>query len=618
MYKKIKIIIIGSCFVLNGLYLQARDNDSLIAGSLFAVTAIGMTMKSSYQQVLTEKQKNNRDNLESLNIHFKDLQNQRQNERLHAAKQQALAIEKQRSIDALTRRSAEQQRAAQQLQQAPMNSASQAAAVQVSPSTAQFTLQDKNPFYDFSDPLFTDLHNNPNLGFNQKNGKTFLDSALDTTKDDFKVGAQSRQKIIEQWTIQPNYQDNYWKKCIQPKKPKTIVIVYVHGTYSQQLRDTSLESMATEHESQITTFAQQLALAEQANVKIIYFKWSGGALLSDRQTAGKDLASILSNSPADQLITLSHSHGGNVVFHAADNLKLHEKTIHQAVLLGCPALDQGLNPHNNNIGNIVNIYGDADFVGSVGSLANTVNLLQKNSPITTSLRKIMDNAVNIKLKIQGDDLQHRETVPRGIENLPTIFRLLNGEYAHCHEVIVNIHDKNHNRSPFPDYEIMGCLDDNYHHPHSEISNFNATKFAQKYKKSIHATSSIYDKYNKEWAPHSKLGFVGTWCASAMSTLEHNPIESSLKSQINNITAEPDTAKKILLLEQVRINLFKMDHIDPLTIEITLKRDKNYNQLKLQLEDLASKDLSIQHRVEELRKTAIKTVAANNGWFSNIF
>lgn len=618
MYKKIKIII-GLCFVFNNLNVQTRDNDSLIAGSLFAVTAIGMTMRASYQQVMTEKQKKNRDNLESLNIHFKDLQNQRQNERSHAAKQQALAIEKQRTIDAITRRSAEQRRAAQQLQQAPMNSASQAAAAQVSPSTAQFTLQDKKTFYDFSDSLFTDLHNNPNLGFNQKNGKTFLDSALHTTKDDFKVGAQSRQKIIEQWTIQPNYQDNYWKKFIQPKKPKTIVIVYVHGTYSQQLRDTSLESMATEHESQITILAQQLALTEQATVKVVYFQWSGGPLLSDRQTAGRDLASILSNCPADQLITLSHSHGGNVVFHAADNLKLHEKTIHQAVLLGCPALDQGIKPHDNNINNIVNIYGDADFVGSVGSLANTLNVTQRNSSATTtSLRKIMDNAVNIKLKIQGDDLQHRETVPHGIQNLPIIMRLLNGEYAHCHEVIVNVHDKNHNRSPFPDYEIMGSLDDNYHHPYSEISNFNATKFAQKYKKSIHATSSICDKYNKEWAPHSKLGFVGTWCASAMSTLENDPIESSLKSQINNITAEPDTAKKILLLEQVRINLFKMNHIDPLTIEITLKRDKNYNQLKLQLEDLASKDLSIQHQVEELRKTAIKTVAAEKGWFSNIF
>ena len=471
----------------------------------------------------------------------------------------------------------------------PVTASSSAQIEQLSSTTIAYTAIKKNSvsFPDFSDPIFAQLKQNPHLGYNRKSKTlTFLDSALDLSEEKIteRASTESLNRIIQQDTFKPNNNHDYWQKKEIQSPVKTISIFYVPGSYNARIHG-SHQQATLENQQEMTLFAQKVALAENAIVKVIYFQWDGQINEQKRYEAGQTLAQAITDNAADQIFTVSHSHGGNVVLHAAQALKTSKKSIDHAIIFGCPSEDSNVNIHENNIKKILNIYGDADFTGAAGSFlqsANARSIVQPNTlTTTTSLRKEAKNIVNITLKTHGDDMRHKETVPKGLDNLPEIIQCLNTQYKGIQDLIVNASNQ----------ELLACLDDTCHHPHvthemEDLSKKNAVSFETSYQQSIFAKKSMSQKFDEEVAPHlhPNLATIAKAAVNVAEQLIHDPINTIISQELDRIQKNLNLSEQTILLHQISQTLYtQYPDTNIETIQLKLQRHKKYNQLKRNLE-----------------------------------
>lgn len=171
---------------------------------------------------------------------------------------------------------------------------------------------------------------------------------------------------------------------------KELLVTLIHGTWSKA---DSCEYMSTDEEDSLALlpmtkeFAKQMAIDEETVVHVVTFGWSGIENDLNRKCAGKVLAAMLNDYfPNYRVVTIAHSHGGNVVNHASRFLK--NIVLKLVVNMGTPVILQGrgqLHPDYvpNNMQRLMVFYSVADMIHWIGG-SNPQKTLGQNLSFAAS------------------------------------------------------------------------------------------------------------------------------------------------------------------------------------------------------------------------------------------
>lgn len=309
---------------------------------------------------------------------------------------------------------------------------------------------------------------------------------------------------------------------------KVIFLGSFHGTWGNP---SSYGGTGTKALSQsFLIYAQRLALEQDAMVYLDIIEWSGKLDKNARQKAGQAIAAEwakeikktqeLNPNTLISVQAIGHSHGCNVINFAAE--KLHEANIiiDHATFFGSPVSDI----ENPKIHHILNMFGNLDFTGSIGSMISTWGR-------ASSLRKeTIDQAKkiqNIVVKSDGEDLNHTSIKHIGMSFLPLIQTYVKENFNNQRDIILNVYDtsideeskfeiKNHSEfecidsiKPFK-YTIEGMIDTIHaagscdfdtleqDAPDTQLSDANTKKYRARYahkaKSSIHFQPNLYERF----------------------------------------------------------------------------------------------------------------------------
>ena len=226
---------------------------------------------------------------------------------------------------------------------------------------------------------------------------------------------------------------------------KSIVLVSIHGTFVDSTEFGKDKQQAISND--IIEFAQKLARDQHCDVILIPFCWSGGLSLEQRQDAGKRLAENLEKNCNDnqQIWTIAHSHGGNVVLHAAEAMK-QWRPIDVAINIATPLADvlpaepvstvSRLIEHSQtdlNITNHFNAYSTGDVTQNGGSIFSGGLCERRINFVMNEKCKLW----NIRVQDEGHELNHLNIIQPTIKNLHTLIPLILTRYANFHDLEAN-------------------------------------------------------------------------------------------------------------------------------------------------------------------------------------
>ena len=318
---------------------------------------------------------------------------------------------------------------------------------------------------------------------------------------------------------------------VTPLPKKVIFLEVVHGTngrpdaYGQDVTRTLSQSLLM--------YAQRMAIEQNAIVHLDVVEWSGKLgpqeLIQnlgqhERKEAGIAIAQEIiaeiknikdqNKNMKVSIQSIGHSHGCNVINFMAKELSRQDITIDNAVFLASPIVDI----QTDNIKETINIFGNLDFTGSMGSLLSS-------SGKTASLRKESETTIvkNIVLKSDGRDLNH-STIKTAINFLPAIQDYIKKNFTLESDLILDIYDKNKYSAqssaaaiadedgffdaqliPTPDYQIAGIIDDVYAEDGCDFeardqgnqklheSDLNKHEFEKRYGRSLYEEPTFIDK-----------------------------------------------------------------------------------------------------------------------------
>ena len=237
---------------------------------------------------------------------------------------------------------------------------------------------------------------------------------------------------------QPNHYGLIAQRIFQYVGPdkqgdKYIVLVAVHGTGSNFKSFGADSSQAMSKD--IYIFAKLLAHAYKQSVKLISYDWSGALSHSVRQAAGLALGSRLAQEKNRSAIwTMAHSHGCNVVNHAALIVP-----IDHAIHIASPAIDQTALDGIKNYQTVFNFYSTGDLVQILGSMQTCWHPKRKIVNAVNSDTKLY----NIRVKLNKKDLGHGLITHNLIKNLPAIISSVEISYNIYHDLDMELisHDK---------------------------------------------------------------------------------------------------------------------------------------------------------------------------------
>lgn len=293
---------------------------------------------------------------------------------------------------------------------------------------------------------FPSLHNNPEIIFENNTdlkGKEKENSALSMTNS-FEVGfgepITAQAPLYQFYRFDP--QTITYSKKIDDKSP--IVLLSIHGTF--------VKSQDEEVTEEIVKFAKQLARDQRRDVIILPYCWSGFLGESARVEAGKVLADhINKNCNEEQEIwAITHSHGGNVLFHAAQHLK---RPIDYAITIAPPIPDtlpkeqvtttSRVVPNSKidlKIRNLFNIYSTGDITQSLGSNYSSTWLPLIYGNYERRIPFLINGECkvwNIRAQDQGCELNHLNIIAPTIANLHKLLPIIKVHYAHIHDLDAN-------------------------------------------------------------------------------------------------------------------------------------------------------------------------------------
>ncbi len=250
------------------------------------------------------------------------------------------------------------------------------------------------------------------------------------------------------------------------KSDENVTLAYVvHGTFSDA------KSFGENEDKPLTQdllqFFQKLSLASQSRVEFHASEWSGALSHDERALAGKELAHTivkdldrhdptgkLRQSGKLKIMLMGHSHGGNVLHNAAQNLKTmayelqvdpKQLEIDTAIFMATPVLD--IDPLTSKNGTYhakrsINIYGLNDLTGSAGSGLTEVSkgliptfTLDKKYPAQSTDERL----INIILKNNGKDPDHISIKRSAVQALPHILHKIDdSEFIVAQSLFANL------------------------------------------------------------------------------------------------------------------------------------------------------------------------------------
>lgn len=213
-----------------------------------------------------------------------------------------------------------------------------------------------------------------------------------------------------------------------------IALMLVHGTippWASQNKDFFVQGNPVFEA--IRSFAQELGDREHALVEVVSLKWGGSNSDASRKTAGGTFARLLDGRYAEyrKIYTIAHSHGGNVVNVATNEMS--KACIDTMIHLYTPAVAkddssyQCYQPHEDKYNRWFNLYSTGDMVQFAGSFQgwnifsggssrkqsaqNVWNVrmqVDAASPGHTNKVHVMRNLYDLITKIDGDATMHQE------------------------------------------------------------------------------------------------------------------------------------------------------------------------------------------------------------------
>ncbi len=221
-----------------------------------------------------------------------------------------------------------------------------------------------------------------------------------------------------------------------------ILLVCIHGTWSNDASFGGKDNEPTQH---IKYFGHVLAQVYDCSVDIISFTWSGALDINHRQEAAGILAKQLiktintTENNTNQIWTIAHSHGCNVVNIAAEELKNINRTIDVGIHVGSPIQDiksrempgDVIVPEDAilNIKKIYHFYSTSDITQAVGSFeTNRRNFERRGAQFNLSGT---NRIYNIRIQQDGKELNHINIKLPVFSNLVTLIYEIDTYYS-CH------------------------------------------------------------------------------------------------------------------------------------------------------------------------------------------
>jgi hypothetical protein len=184
------------------------------------------------------------------------------------------------------------------------------------------------------------------------------------------------------------------RRRIQPASPRDNHVVYVHGTFAQGSRDEGNYAHGG------GTMAQ--VLKHEFNAKTFSASdWDGGATEKARENAGKHLAQgLMKKFDGDERVHLvGHSHGGNVIGHALQELNANGRSVTSVTMLGTPHWDESVNPSwNANAmsavrGRVTTFSSESDGIQTTGATLANAGDLSSPVPFGKPAKRTLDGDV---------------------------------------------------------------------------------------------------------------------------------------------------------------------------------------------------------------------------------
>ena len=196
-----------------------------------------------------------------------------------------------------------------------------------------------------------------------------------------------------------------------------IFVFLVHGTFARDSEELSTCKDRDPIFSHIKNFAQQYADSKSRPIYICSFFWSGKNDSDDRLNAGRRLSDFIRSvrGQASEIITIAHSHGGNVVNAATTYLQKTFKSqlpagkqffVDLMVHLGTPngraEVDKDFRPYAKKILNFYSLGDSIQLIGNLnGPFHNALGARMIEPVFCTDMLEGMD-AYNILVKINGE------------------------------------------------------------------------------------------------------------------------------------------------------------------------------------------------------------------------
>jgi hypothetical protein len=187
---------------------------------------------------------------------------------------------------------------------------------------------------------------------------------------------------------------------------KPIVIVLVHGTFAQNVDDYHIQG--TQLYESVRDFAKSYANDKKAAIELVSLRWSGVNSSQARRNGGMALASLLIQYYSNhEIITISHSHGCNLVNKASRQLGPWDVMIDRIIHFATPVRDatEADDFEPLNFKRLVQFYSTSDLIGALGALTEKNAFVRKGS-----IRKYEHQdgrmVMNVRTQVNGFDPGH--------------------------------------------------------------------------------------------------------------------------------------------------------------------------------------------------------------------
>ena len=208
--------------------------------------------------------------------------------------------------------------------------------------------------------------------------------------------------------------------------PKPILLVVVHGTgfaapgfatggkVTKDFFDINSVGFRG-----ILDFARNYAHEKQAPVEVVSYQWTGGNSVVERRKAALGLGQFLASRRGYDLITVSHSHGGNVVNAAS---YITPDPINMMIQIATPVRENNLDADEQeykpvNFSSLIQFWSSNDWVVPLGSMSTWGDFWSKKGSIRKfgyvkpifSVQpgvKLENKIYNIRVQVDGVLVDH--------------------------------------------------------------------------------------------------------------------------------------------------------------------------------------------------------------------